>query len=136
MLPPGRAREATRPSPTGSEAIGKTMGMIDVAFFAAMVAGEAAGPDIGRWWRRVFHETPDIHAEGSSLELDIRALYHGCVADRGRVDERQMREIEQILDDQQIVCLDVEVSPFGTPLRIGDPVIIRNRILIRELGAA
>src|SRR6516225_3489808 len=32
-LPPGRARLATKPPPTGSFAIAKTMGMTDVAFF-------------------------------------------------------------------------------------------------------
>ena len=34
-LPPGRARLATRPVPTGSPAIAKTIGMTDVACFAA-----------------------------------------------------------------------------------------------------
>ena len=34
-LPPGRARLATRPSPTGSAAFVITMGMVVVAFFAA-----------------------------------------------------------------------------------------------------
>src|SRR5262245_59693136 len=39
MLPPGRARLATRPLPTGSPAVAKTMGMIDVACFVARVCG-------------------------------------------------------------------------------------------------
>jgi hypothetical protein len=34
-----RARLATRPTPTGSPAVAKTMGMTDVACFAAIVAG-------------------------------------------------------------------------------------------------
>ena len=34
-LPPGRARLATRPAPTGSPAFVITMGMVVVAFFAA-----------------------------------------------------------------------------------------------------
>ena len=38
-LPPGRARLATRPSPTGSAAFVITMGMVVVAFFAANAAG-------------------------------------------------------------------------------------------------
>jgi hypothetical protein len=38
-LPPGRARLATRPLATGFPAIGKTIGMADVACFAAMTAG-------------------------------------------------------------------------------------------------
>ena len=41
-LPPGRARLATRPSPTGSPAFAITMGMEVVAFFAA----NADGPDV------------------------------------------------------------------------------------------
>src|SRR5262249_52380023 len=40
-LPPGRAREATRPVPTGSAAAAKTIGMVDVACFAARTIGTA-----------------------------------------------------------------------------------------------
>jgi len=36
-LPPGRARLATRPVPTGSPAAAKTMGMTDVACMAAAI---------------------------------------------------------------------------------------------------
>ena len=38
-LPPGRARLATRPLPTGSPAPGVTIGTLAVAFFAARAAG-------------------------------------------------------------------------------------------------
>ena len=34
-LPPGRARLATSPSPTGSAPLLKTIGIVEVAFFAA-----------------------------------------------------------------------------------------------------
>jgi len=34
-LPPGRARLATKPAPTGSTDVAITMGMVVVAFFAA-----------------------------------------------------------------------------------------------------
>ncbi len=37
-LPPGRARLATRPAPTGSAAVAITMGMVVVAFLAANAA--------------------------------------------------------------------------------------------------
>ena len=37
-LPPGRAKFATRPVPTGSPAVAKTIGMTDVACFAARIA--------------------------------------------------------------------------------------------------
>ena len=40
-LPPGRARLATRPVPTGSPATAKTIGMTDVACFAAMTGAVA-----------------------------------------------------------------------------------------------
>src|SRR5262249_35643043 len=40
-LLPGRARLATRPLPTGSPASAKTIGMTDVAFFAAMTGAVA-----------------------------------------------------------------------------------------------
>ena len=38
-LPPGRARLATRPTPTGSPTLAITMGMVVVAFFAANADG-------------------------------------------------------------------------------------------------
>ncbi len=38
-LPPGRARLATRPAPTGSPVFVITMGMVVVAFFAANAGG-------------------------------------------------------------------------------------------------
>ena len=38
-LPPGRARLATRPAPTGSPALAITMGMVVVAFLAANAGG-------------------------------------------------------------------------------------------------
>jgi hypothetical protein len=37
-LPPGRARLANTPAPTGSEAMAKTIGIVCEAFFAAMAA--------------------------------------------------------------------------------------------------
>ena len=38
-LPPGRARLATKPAPTGSAAFAITMGMVVVAFLAANAGG-------------------------------------------------------------------------------------------------
>ena len=40
-LPPGRARLATKPAPTGSPEFAITMGMVVVAFFAANAGGVA-----------------------------------------------------------------------------------------------
>ena len=45
-LPPGRARLATRPVPTGSSAVAKTIGMTDVACFAASDRGSRRDNDI------------------------------------------------------------------------------------------
>jgi hypothetical protein len=39
ILPPGRARLETTPPPTGSIAVGKTIGMVFVALFTARAAG-------------------------------------------------------------------------------------------------
>jgi hypothetical protein len=41
VLPPGRARRAMNPEPTGSPTDTMTMGMVDVARRAAVVAGVA-----------------------------------------------------------------------------------------------
>ena len=40
-LPPGRARLATSPAPSGSPATAKTIGMVEVACLAARVGGVA-----------------------------------------------------------------------------------------------
>jgi hypothetical protein len=53
-LPPGRLRLATRPSATGSEAIAKTIGMLEVAVLAASAPAVLAGAAITatlRWTR-------------------------------------------------------------------------------------
>jgi hypothetical protein len=39
MLPPGRAKLAISPVPTGSIAVGMTMGIVVVTFLAARAAG-------------------------------------------------------------------------------------------------
>jgi hypothetical protein len=41
-LPPGWAKLATNPAATGSLRAGKTIGIVEVAFFAASTEGEAA----------------------------------------------------------------------------------------------
>ena len=46
MLPPGRARLATRPLPTGSGAIANTIGIVEVACFIARPAAPAVTNDI------------------------------------------------------------------------------------------
>src|SRR5580693_8064119 len=46
MLPPGRARLATRPPPTGSVDIGKTMGMTAVACFTVGTASPYVNNDV------------------------------------------------------------------------------------------
>ena len=45
MFPPGRARLATKPSPTGSVSCAMTMGIVEVAPLAARVARPAARDD-------------------------------------------------------------------------------------------
>ena len=45
MLPPGRARLATKPCPTGSLTLAKTMGMVWVACLSAATNRRAAGDD-------------------------------------------------------------------------------------------
>ena len=57
-LPPGRARLATRPVPTGSPAAAKTIGMAEVACLAARVGGVAVRDD-------------DINLEADELGRDL-----------------------------------------------------------------
>jgi len=52
-LPPGRARLWTRPSLTGSSATPNTIGMVEVATFAAREAGVLAPVTITFTFRRI-----------------------------------------------------------------------------------
>src|SRR5262249_5358668 len=72
MLPPGRARLATRPLPTGSTAVAKTMGMLDVA-----CCGEG-------WWGPRRDNDIDLEPDelggalGSTLSASLRPTILDC----------------------------------------------------------
>ena len=57
-LPPGRARLAMSPSPTGSPTLTMTMGIVPVAFLAATAGGVAACND-------------DVHLEPDQLGREV-----------------------------------------------------------------
>ena len=48
-----------------------------------------------------------------ALHLDLRLIDQRRIADRGLVHEGEMREIEQIVDDELPVGLDVQVLAFA-----------------------
>src|SRR5207247_738834 len=74
MFPPGRARLAAKPLPTGSPTLAKTIGIVRVALWSA--AARAAGRRqraARRWPRCLRQETRG----GSSLDgLDARQYQH------------------------------------------------------------
>ena len=75
--------------------------------------------------RAVFHETLDAHGIAFAAHADRGFGDHG-VADRTGVGERFVREIEQVVDQQLIVCFEVHQvaarrpAGFRVPMRVGD----------------
>ena len=73
-LPPGRARLATKPLPTGSPATAKTIGMADVACFAAGTRASRRDDDI------------DLEPDelGRDLGVALGAALRPAILDRDR----------------------------------------------------
>ena len=90
-LPPGRARLATRPSPTGSTLLVTTIGIVVVAFLAA----DAAGPDVTTI-RSTLSRTKSAASKGRRIKLllgkpvlDGEIFFHN----RGRATAARSRGI-------------------------------------------
>src|SRR2546430_1239012 len=83
-LPPGRARLLTRPSSTGSTAEPKTIGIVDVAVFAASAASVLPGVAIGDLTADKIRDhrrnaiVPALHPV--VLDRDIPAFNEACFA--------------------------------------------------------
>ena len=77
MLPPGRDKLATKPTPTGSAAPNMTMGVVLVAFFAAWTAGVAEATI-----RSTFRSRSSFARVGQALHLSGRPsiLDHNILA--------------------------------------------------------
>ena len=100
-LPPGRARLATRPAPTGSPTPVKTIGIVEVAFFAASaeVGGDGhdhvdlAADEVGGQCRQpiIVALRPAVF-DRQVLSLDVAALTQSLV-ERGhkRIRRRTAR---------------------------------------------
>ena len=98
-LPPGRARLKTRPAPTGSPTPVKTIGIVEVALFAArvgvgdVVGGQCRQPIVVALRRAVFHRhvlSFDVAALAQSLpeRSQIRIRGGGCAASSEVADHR------------------------------------------------
>jgi hypothetical protein len=115
MLPPGRARLATRPVPTGSIEFGSTTGMVLVALFTASAAGVVVTMEIevcpceprgelGEPLRAAFG-VPALHDE--VLPLDVaeltemlkEALLDPQVGDRDEADPPDLSRVLSLGDD-------------------------------------
>ena len=72
--------------------------------------------------RRVAVEVPALHPEAALQFLDDRGLGDECIflgaAQSPSVHERQVRKITQVVDDQQIVCIVMQISGNALPFRI------------------
>ena len=85
MLPPGRARLATSPSPTGSDITGTTIGIVRVACWAARACGVAKATmrstfmrtrSFARLVKRSCLPSADRYSMMNILPLDIAQLAH------------------------------------------------------------
>ena len=72
--------------------------------------------------RRVAVEVPALHPEAALQFLDDRGLGDECIflgaAQGPGVHERQVRKITQVVDDQQIVCVVMQIGGNALPIRI------------------
>ena len=64
-------------------------------------------PRVGRRWLDIDHLARDRYRPLSQVVLDARLLDVCHRADRVRMNESEMRQIEQIIEDKAVVALDV-----------------------------
>ena len=105
MLPPGRARLATSPSPTASMLAAMTIGIVDVASFAAFVAGNNAVTMTSGLRRTNSAASAGSRSglplgpavlDGEVLALDIAEFVQA--AQKSLVELRRTRPLEEIAD--------------------------------------
>ena len=87
-LPPGRARLAIRPTPIGSATDTMTIGVVEVAAFAARLAGVVetsstlgiAGEQLpGERWKALKFAFRETGLDGEALSFDISQIAHAAV---------------------------------------------------------
>src|SRR6185312_4432413 len=103
----------------------------DLPAIDRLVGAEAARPlEEGRSGV-VLHPARHAHGSLAALGLDRRA--GDCRGAQGRrMDELQMRQVEEILDDEEIIPLEVQALALGAPGRIVHPMEIRDERRIGE----
>ena len=84
----------------------------------------------GAGWSMIQRVT--THVVVRALHLDRGVLDQRHVADRGLVHEGEMREVEQVVDDQLPVGLDVQVGRLGAPVRIVEPMEVGDLVGVGE----
>ena len=116
MFPPGRARLATIPSPTGSATATMTRGIDVVAFFTARVAGRPSGND-------------HVHLQGDQLSDENRKalILSTWTSPRSRSRRRRttiradrssvLAEIRDQSPDLLLEPVDPEPTRVPAPLR-------------------
>ena len=100
------------------------------------VGGEFARLHEGGRRRRIDDPAGDGDVVLRALHLDLRLVDQRRVADRGLVHERQMGEIEQVVDHELPVALDVKVLALRAPVRIVQPMVVGDLVGIGERGVA
>ena len=84
--------------------------------------------------RRVLADGPARHRHRIVV---LEGLEHGVlgdrsVADRRPVDEGQMREVQQVVDDQLVVAVDVEIGALVAPVVGALPRVRNDQALVGE----
>ena len=102
---------------------------------AVDIAGEPAELRQHRRRRAVDDPSGGPHAARRALGRG-RRLRHSHLAQRGGVDEGQMREVEQIVDQQLVVAADMEIGRLGPPVRVVEPVEIGDIGGVHAVGVA
>ena len=99
-LPPGRARLATTPAPTGSPRAVKTIGIVEVALFA-------------------------VHAEGGPPLATIKSIAPDKVV--GKCRQPIIAALRPAVFDRHVLSLDIPGFGQALPKRCDDPCRIARR---------
>ena len=109
ILPPGRARLATRPVPRGSATATKTIGMTDVACFAARTGGVPVATMTSTKFLKRAQSSASSHGGKCSLQTRRRSSTYrlSCVRELisiTRVQTRSTRDHRPMLGDYGWSC--------------------------------
>ena len=102
---------------------------IEVGCFSAEFGVSAGGGHVD-------HLARHPHGVAFAAILHHGVLRDRCVADRRRMEVGDVRQLEQIVDDQQVVGLDVEMNLGDPPIGVAETRKIDDQVVVRVFDIA